>query len=123
MTKPAKPSAGKAKGPGVAGPDSKPKKKSTYKLAASVPEQLVGSVAELEQKRKEISAQLKDVERKIYDLETKYLEKSSQQGNALKGYESLLLGKDANKRSQLKPEDRIFSGSSLTGAAHLCSKT
>lgn len=106
----------KDKGHGV--PDGKVKKKVAPKIV-SESDHPSSKVTLLESKRKELSAQLLETEKKIYDLETKYLETSSVQGNALRGYEGLLQGKDSNKRLQLKPDDRIFSGSSLTGTLHL----
>lgn len=57
----------------------------------------------------------------IFDLETRYIESSNPQGNALKGYEGLLAGAGSGnaKRAALGNDDRVFSGSSVTGRQHV----
>lgn len=53
----------------------------------------------------------------VYDLETSYLNDSSQHGNVLKGFE-VFLSQTKNttlkKARNFKPEDRLFSLSSTT---------
>ncbi|KAF8066164.1 SFC1 [Scenedesmus sp. PABB004] len=71
----------------------------------------------LEDRKKRLAAQLKDVERQIFDLETRYLEGCNPVANALKGYESLraVVGSAKPTKPQpINPEDRIFSGSSTS---------
>ncbi|KAG2496710.1 hypothetical protein HYH03_005123 [Edaphochlamys debaryana] len=72
-------------------------------------------LAELEKKRKELTDQLLKCEIQIHRLETQYFETANPQGNALKGYDGLL--SSTAGRSQFKAEDRIFSGSSVSGSA------
>ncbi|GFH06142.1 uncharacterized protein HaLaN_00721, partial [Haematococcus lacustris] len=76
----------------------------------------------LEERLRHTRKQLLDVEKQIYNLETQYLENANVQGNALRGvtpdqcYEGLLSSSTMNaKKAQLKAEDRIFSGSSVSG--------
>ncbi|KAL6757082.1 histone acetyltransferase subunit NuA4-domain-containing protein [Haematococcus lacustris] len=70
----------------------------------------------LEERLRHTRKQLLDVEKQIYNLETQYLENANVQGNALRGYEGLLSSSTMNaKKAQLKAEDRISSGSSVSG--------
>ncbi|KAK9840781.1 hypothetical protein WJX81_004332 [Elliptochloris bilobata] len=63
---------------------------------------------------------LRTVEKQIYDLETRYVATANPQGNALKGYEGFLSHSSAPaRRGPVKPEERLFSSSSVTGASHL----
>eukprot|EP00878_Enallax_costatus_P008496 GHUV01008881.1.p1 GENE.GHUV01008881.1~~GHUV01008881.1.p1 ORF type:complete len:115 (+),score=29.63 GHUV01008881.1:455-799(+) len=81
------------------------------------PEVSLSALQQLEEKKKGISRQLKQVESQIYDLETRYLEGCNPAANALKGYEGLrsLVGNSKpGKASPIDPADRIFSGSSTT---------
>jgi chromatin modification-related protein EAF6 len=53
----------------------------------------------------------------VYDLETSYLNDSSQHGNVLKGFEGFLSqtkNTTLKKARNFKPEDRMFSLSSAT---------
>ena len=55
--------------------------------------------------------------RQVYDLETSYLNDSSQHGNVLKGFEGFLSqtkNTTQKKARNFKPEDRMFSLSSAT---------
>ncbi|KAH9315174.1 hypothetical protein KI387_023801, partial [Taxus chinensis] len=69
-------------------------------------------------KREKLQEELRLVEKQVYDLETSYLQDSSQCGNVLKGFEGFLSStkNTANlKRSRkFQPEDRLFSLSSVT---------
>ena len=67
----------------------------------------------LERKRLQVANELRKVEQQISDLETTYLETSSPYGNAVRGYEGFLGGlSQANRKIQVKPEERLFSFSS-----------
>jgi len=58
----------------------------------------------------------------IYDLESKYLEGCNPAANALRGYEGLMsqpVQQYKKPSGHVRAEDRLFSGSSLTGWAHL----
>ncbi|GLJ53897.1 hypothetical protein SUGI_1151330 [Cryptomeria japonica] len=72
-------------------------------------------------KREKLHEELRIVEKQVYDLETSYLQDSSQCGNVLKGFEGFLSStkNTANlKRSRkFQPEDRLFSLSSVTSPA------
>ncbi|ONK66307.1 uncharacterized protein A4U43_C06F6340 [Asparagus officinalis] len=71
-------------------------------------------------KREKLKEELRMIERQVYDLETSYLQESSQYGSVLKGFEGFLsLSKSTNmKRSRkFQPEDRLFSLSSVTSPA------
>jgi chromatin modification-related protein EAF6 len=71
---------------------------------------------ELERRRLEVAQELGQVEKQIYDLETKYLEQSSAYGNAVRGYEGFLGGAQQGKKAQaIRPEERLFSWSSVHG--------
>ncbi|XP_059632356.1 chromatin modification-related protein eaf6-like [Cornus florida] len=72
-------------------------------------------------KREKLQEELRNVEKQVYELETSYLQESSQFGNVLKGFEGFLSSakNTANlKRSRkFQPEDRLFSLSSVTSPA------
>eukprot|EP00882_Tetradesmus_deserticola_P011096 GHRQ01011731.1.p4 GENE.GHRQ01011731.1~~GHRQ01011731.1.p4 ORF type:complete len:122 (+),score=49.38 GHRQ01011731.1:632-997(+) len=82
------------------------------------PEVSLTALQQLEDKRKRLFNQLKDVERQIFDLETKYLEGCNPHANALQGYEGLhsQVGSKPSKAAPVDPADRIFSGSSSSTA-------
>lgn len=85
--------------------------------AAAAPAVSVSTLHQLEQKKRHLSQQLKDVERQIFDLETRYLEGCNPNANALTGYEGLRNNVGSAKPSKpaaVVQEDRIFSGSSTT---------
>lgn len=74
-------------------------------------------VKELEARRKEINEGLRKCEVQIFKLESQYFDTANPQGNALKGYDGLMSSTQVSaKKAQFRPEDRIFSGSSGTGA-------
>lgn len=73
----------------------------------------------LETRRLQVEEELRKVEQQIYDLETTYLETSSPYGNAVRGYQGFLGGlSQANRKIQIKPEERIFSFSSSTAPVY-----
>ncbi|KAK9804372.1 hypothetical protein WJX72_009735 [[Myrmecia] bisecta] len=79
-------------------------------------EACVEALQAAESKQRTTIQELRNVERQIYDLESRYLETANPQGNALKGYEGFLtLSGTSGRRAQIKPEDRLFSMSSVTG--------
>lgn len=89
--------AGEQKGPGAA-PDAPP----------------VLDIKELELKRKETFEALRKCEVQIFKLESQYFDTANPQGNAIKGYEGLMSATQVSaKKAQFRPEDRIFSGSSV----------
>eukprot|EP01024_Parvocaulis_polyphysoides_P026067 TRINITY_DN2376_c1_g1_i2.p1 TRINITY_DN2376_c1_g1~~TRINITY_DN2376_c1_g1_i2.p1 ORF type:complete len:152 (-),score=14.64 TRINITY_DN2376_c1_g1_i2:227-625(-) len=65
-----------------------------------------------------LQEQLLKLEQEIYDIETTYLERAPP-FNAVRGYESLLLRGIQNYKMAAKDEERLFSGSSITGRVHL----
>jgi hypothetical protein len=104
---------------------------------AAAPKDPTQELQEIEARRKHVAAQLRDVERQIFDLETKYVEGCNPQCNAFRGYAALTApgggcggggggggggqrgGGGAAGRGGVAGEDRLFSGSSLTGTMHL----
>lgn len=87
--------------------------------AAPVPEVSLSTLQQLEDKKKRLSHQLKDVEKQIFDLETRYLEACNPNANALTGYEGLRnsMGSSKPAKAAAVQEDRIFSGSSVSTTA------
>ncbi|KAH7278778.1 hypothetical protein KP509_38G055800 [Ceratopteris richardii] len=85
---------------------------------ASTPQ---ATLASLLAKREKLQEELRQVEKQVYDLETSYLQDSSQVGNVLKGFEGFLAsakGASSLKRpKKFQPEDRLFSLSSVTSPA------
>ncbi|OMO95464.1 Histone H4 acetyltransferase, NuA4 complex, Eaf6 [Corchorus olitorius] len=78
-------------------------------------------LASLMTKREKLQDELRNIEKQVYELETNYLQDSSQFGHVLKGFEGFLSSSKntANlKRSRkFQPEDRLFSLSSVTSPA------
>ncbi|KMZ62784.1 Chromatin modification-related protein MEAF6 [Zostera marina] len=78
-------------------------------------------LASLFRKKEKLMEDLCHIEKQVYDLETSYLQDSSQTGNVIKGFEGYLSSSKntANlKRSRkFQPEDRLFSFSSVTSPA------
>ncbi|KAJ3035922.1 hypothetical protein HDV00_003323 [Rhizophlyctis rosea] len=68
---------------------------------------------ELISRKKTVDRNLADLERKIYALETSYLEET-QYGNIIKGFEGYLSGRGEKKQKFLQDTDRLFSLSSAT---------
>ncbi|CAD8057215.1 unnamed protein product [Paramecium primaurelia] len=64
--------------------------------------------------------ELKNLEKNIFDEETRYLEETGHIGNVIKGWEGFLsmknskLGGNQQKKGKINPNDRIFSQSSKT---------
>lgn len=72
--------------------------------------------ADLERRIQQTRKQLQETEKQIYHLETQYFDNANLQGNAIRGYDGLLsTAAISAKKSAFKPEDRIFSLSSVTG--------
>ncbi|KAL5701935.1 hypothetical protein ACHQM5_027217 [Ranunculus cassubicifolius] len=78
-------------------------------------------LAALVSKREKLQEELRNIEKQVYELETSYLQDSSQCGNVLKGFEGFLSSSKSTanlKRSRkFQPEDRLFSLSSVTSPA------
>ncbi|KAF6154801.1 hypothetical protein GIB67_032413 [Kingdonia uniflora] len=78
-------------------------------------------LASVMSKREKLRQELQNIEKQVYDLETSYLQDSSQGGNVLKGFEGFLSSTKNTtnlKRSRkFQPEDRLFSLSSVTSPA------
>ena len=75
------------------------------------------TLAALQQRKDRLDEELKQVEKQVYDLETTYLNDSSQYGNVLKGFESVLSqtkNTSQKKARNFKAEDRMFSLSSTS---------
>ncbi|KAI5649560.1 hypothetical protein M9H77_35565 [Catharanthus roseus] len=72
-------------------------------------------------KRQKLQEELRNVEKQVYELETSYLQETSNFGNAFKGFEGFLSSSKTTsnlKRSKkFQPEDRVFSLSSVTSPA------
>ena len=75
-------------------------------------------VSGLLQKKEDLERQLQDVEFQIYNLESKYLEETGVSGNVVKGWDSFLTSRKQGqvqlKYRIIKPQDRVFSNSSVT---------
>ncbi|KAI3841658.1 hypothetical protein MKW92_040730 [Papaver armeniacum] len=86
--------------------------------SSSNPSQVLTS---LMSKREKLQEELRSIEKQVYELETSYLQDSSQGGNVLKGFEGFLSSTKSTtnlKRSRkFQPEDRLFSLSSVTSPA------
>jgi hypothetical protein len=70
-----------------------------------------------------IHTELKNLEQSIYDLETRYLESTTTQGNIFRGWEAYLDTKLTKQGAPLKKNkvtegDRHFSKSSVTSPLH-----
>ncbi|KAJ4722715.1 Chromatin modification MEAF6-like protein [Melia azedarach] len=80
-----------------------------------------GMLAALISKRDRFHEELRNIEKQVYELETSYLQDSSQFGNVLKGFEGFLSSSKSTtnlkRPRKLLPEDRIFSLSSVTSPA------
>ncbi|XAR61101.1 hypothetical protein NMG60_11034713 [Bertholletia excelsa] len=72
-------------------------------------------------KRAKLHEELRYIEKQVYEMETSYLQDTSQCGNVLKGFEGFLSSSKSTtllKRSRkFQPEDRLFSLSSITSPA------
>ena len=75
-------------------------------------------IKELIAKKEELERSLMDVETRIFNLETTYLEDTGVMGNIVKGWDSFLTsrrsGSTQQKMKMIKPSDRIFSNSSVS---------
>mmetsp|Transcript_31375 Transcript_31375/g.52695 ORF Transcript_31375/g.52695 Transcript_31375/m.52695 type:complete len:120 (+) Transcript_31375:289-648(+) len=74
----------------------------------------------LQARKERLEDELRHVEKQVYDLETSYLNDSSQHGNVLKGFEGFLAPTKTNslkKSRNFKTEDRLFSLSSTSSPA------
>ncbi|KAK3285654.1 hypothetical protein CYMTET_6743 [Cymbomonas tetramitiformis] len=81
---------------------------------------MTSQLQQLAQKKERLEDELRHVEKQVYDLETSYLNDSSQHGNVLKGFEGFLAPSKTNtmkKSRNFKTEDRLFSLSSLSSPA------
>ncbi|PSR92871.1 Chromatin modification-related protein [Actinidia chinensis var. chinensis] len=82
---------------------------------------LEATLASLVSKRQKLQQELHNIEKQVYELETSYLQESTNFGNAFKGFDGFLSASrnTANlKRSRrFLPDDRIFSLSSVTSPA------
>ncbi|CAI9118186.1 OLC1v1019719C2 [Oldenlandia corymbosa var. corymbosa] len=78
-------------------------------------------LASLLGKRQKLQEELRSVEKQVYELETSYLQETSNFGNAFKGFEGFLSSSKNSsnlKRSKkFQLEDRVFSLSSVTSPA------
>ncbi|MCO5577134.1 hypothetical protein L7F22_030957 [Adiantum nelumboides] len=76
------------------------------------------TLASLIAKREKLQEELRQVEKQVYELETTYLQDSSQVGNVLKGFEGFLSSTkgagNLKRPKKFQPEDRLFSLSSVT---------
>eukprot|EP00898_Chlorokybus_atmophyticus_P003853 jgi/Chlat1/4469/Chrsp29S08889 len=90
---------------------------------ASAAAPVVGSpaLAQLLQRKEKLEDELWAIERQIYEMESSYLQDSSQTGNVFKGYDGFLSATSkasSMKRARgFKVEDRLFSLSSITSPA------
>ncbi|CAO2832244.1 unnamed protein product [Amaranthus hypochondriacus] len=75
-------------------------------------------LASLLSKREKLQDELRNIEKKVFELETTYLQESNHFGHVFKGFEGFLSSSKSTtnmKRSRkFQPEDRIFSLSSVT---------
>uniref|UniRef100_A0A061QM46 Chromatin modification-related protein EAF6 n=1 Tax=Tetraselmis sp. GSL018 TaxID=582737 RepID=A0A061QM46_9CHLO len=70
---------------------------------------------EWDTKKKQLLKELENVEKQIYDLETTFLENSTGIGQALRGH-PLSITNPHPRKTAVKPGDRVFSTSSVTGS-------
>ncbi|GLT61859.1 hypothetical protein SLA2020_345340 [Shorea laevis] len=87
-------------------------------------------LASLMCKREKLQEELRSIENRVYELETKYLQDSSHFGNDLKGLEGFLSKNTTNtvvlhilgshQIPKFQPEDRLFSLSSVTSSVLCC---
>mmetsp|Transcript_15122 Transcript_15122/g.20869 ORF Transcript_15122/g.20869 Transcript_15122/m.20869 type:complete len:107 (-) Transcript_15122:232-552(-) len=80
----------------------------------------MSAVQQLQAKKEQLEEAVRLVEKQVYDLETSYLNDSSQYGNILKGFEGYLAPtktQSQKKSRNFKVEDRLFSLSSSTSPA------
>ncbi|KAK9835911.1 hypothetical protein WJX74_010822 [Apatococcus lobatus] len=78
-------------------------------------QQRLEQLASLENRKGQLSQDLRKVEGQIYELESRYLDSCNPQGNALKGYEGLLAKQTSHSRKPpARPTERLFSGSSVS---------
>ncbi|KAJ7543953.1 hypothetical protein O6H91_09G060000 [Diphasiastrum complanatum] len=86
-----------------------------------IPSTPQANLAVLVAKREKLLEELRTVEKQVYDLETTYLQDSSQCGNVLKGFEGFLSSTkgagNLKRPRKFQPEDRLFSLSSVTSPA------
>mmetsp|Transcript_38585 Transcript_38585/g.46677 ORF Transcript_38585/g.46677 Transcript_38585/m.46677 type:complete len:119 (+) Transcript_38585:72-428(+) len=78
------------------------------------------TLQQLQHRKERLEEELRHVEKQVYDLETSYLNDSSQYGNVLKGFEGFLApskNQSVKKTRNFKTEDRLFSLSSMTSPA------
>ncbi|GBG81286.1 hypothetical protein CBR_g31961 [Chara braunii] len=72
-------------------------------------------------RKEKLEEELRNVEKQVYDLETTYLNDSSQCGNVLKGFDGFLssnkTASNTKRPRKFMPEDRLFSLSSMTSPA------
>jgi chromatin modification-related protein EAF6 len=75
------------------------------------------TLSALQQRKERLDEELKQTEKQVYDLETHYLNESSQHGNVFKGFEGYLSqtkNTTQKKTRNFKPDERLFSMSSTT---------
>uniref|UniRef100_A0A7S0WTP7 Chromatin modification-related protein MEAF6 n=1 Tax=Pyramimonas obovata TaxID=1411642 RepID=A0A7S0WTP7_9CHLO len=80
----------------------------------------MSKLQQLQARKERLEDELRHVEKQVYDLETSYLNDSSQYGNVLKGFEGFLAPSKTNslkKSRNFKTEDRLFSLSSTSSPA------
>lgn len=76
--------------------------------------------AELTDKRNQLDYDLKNLEKQIFDLETRYLEETAFTGNIIKGWGDYLNMKSTKnnpgvpRKPKANMSDRVFSSSSKT---------
>eukprot|EP00884_Botryococcus_braunii_P018968 jgi/Botrbrau1/5755/Bobra.0134s0027.1 len=92
----------------------KPRRKVSKPPRHSSPSDLALMEAEIALKAAEES--VRQVEKTIWSSETRLLEKQNVHANAFSGYDGLLTGKEhAARKEPVRTEERIFSGSSVSG--------
>lgn len=79
---------------------------------------------ELSELKKQLETELNDIEKKIFDLESLYLEETMHCGNVLRGWDNYLSLKSQKnnppftKKNKISANERIFSLSSTTSPAN-----
>jgi len=73
----------------------------------------------VQERKQKLEEELKLVEKQVYELESAYLTEHAQCGSVLKGFDSFLMssksGSNQKRSRTFKPEERLFSLSSVTG--------
>jgi len=78
-------------------------------------EEVEAELKELLARKKQVDKSLKTIENNIWNFEGSYLEETHSGGNLIRGFDSYLRpSTEKKKRTEIIPEERLFSRSSVT---------